>query len=141
MWNPPERASAGRKSREVRGLFAKSFTDGALPSRFGGLLRRVRRGVVGRVVAGGIGGSAGGDARVVAPLLPLARARLRPRSGRRRRTRLQPDDAEAQDAVGDLQRVVEALEQRGVARLELEEVVGALGAMVHLVREPANAPV
>src|SRR3954452_5669257 len=78
---------------------------------------------------------------VVAVAYSALRARGRRRSRRRGHARLEPDDPEAQYAVGDLQVVVEALQQRVVVRLELEEVVLRLGPVVDLERHLALAPV
>src|SRR5207244_9288804 len=44
-------------------------------------------------------------------------------------------------SIGDLQRVVEPLEQLVLVRLELEQVIGALGTVIDLVRQPADPPV
>ena len=62
------------------------------------------------------------------------------RSGGARRARAELDDPEAQDAVRDLQVVVQLLEQRGRAA-ELEQVVVGLGVLAHLVDRGAVAPV
>ena len=60
--------------------------------------------------------------------------------GRRGRAGAELDDPEAQDAVRDLQRVVELLEQVD-ATVELEEVVVRIRALVDLVDRRAHAPV
>src|SRR5215207_5785757 len=88
-------------------------------------LRRRCRGWLGLVgLADGRGGRGGGG----------------PEVRRRGRARAELDDPEAQDAVRDLQRVVELLEQR-VVPVELEQVVVGVRALLHLVDRRANAPV
>src|SRR4051794_32166692 len=72
--------------------------------------------------------------------LGLGRRSLGPRFGWSRRARRELDDAKARHAVGDAQRVLEALQQ--ISRtVELQQVVVRLALVADLVGQRAKAPV